>query len=313
MPKVFISYNRTDLDRALALEQAMQAHGIGVWRDQHSLYGGQQWPKAIGEALADCDAVVLLWSANAAAGHYVEFEWNTALALKKKIIPLLLDDTKLPPALTAVNATPVGDLDQALPKILMSLPTQPQMQEARHCDRVIEQLQRITASEPAEVLAQAKALFSQTHINVGGHLIQGGGDVNVTLSENRHLFPMAAAALAVIVVVVLASLYFTANKNHEPSQPTPSPIAEETAYLRGQVEDAEGNPLDGAKVKVDEITGKQPMEATTLSSGGFIVEKIPARIHDRVRVYVSKEGYEPQNHYVVLPGPLPTVKLRKKR
>ncbi|MBL8188162.1 MAG: TIR domain-containing protein [Acidobacteria bacterium] len=310
MPKVFISYNRADLKHALALEQAMQSHAVSVWRDQHSLYGGQQWPKTIGEALADCDAVLLLWSANATAGHYVEFEWNTALALKKKIIPLLLDDATLPPALTAINAIPHRDPDETVAQILMALPIQPQMQETERRERVIKQLQCITASEPAEALAQAKALFSQSNINVGGHLIQGG-DVNVTLGESRQLFPTVVAALVVIVIVVVASFYFTSSSRRALSQAAASPTVEEMTYLRGQVENAEGKPLDGATVRVDDI-GKQPLETTTTSSGGFIIENIPARIGDRVRVYISKEGHETQNQYVALPGPLPTVRLKRK-
>ena len=42
--------------------QDLRAHGITVWRDQDSLYGGQNWPKAIGEAIAAHDVLLLVWS-----------------------------------------------------------------------------------------------------------------------------------------------------------------------------------------------------------------------------------------------------------
>jgi hypothetical protein len=42
---------------------------------------------AIGEAIAAHDHVMLLWSKTAAQSHFVEFEWNTAVALRKTILP----------------------------------------------------------------------------------------------------------------------------------------------------------------------------------------------------------------------------------
>ena len=87
MPNVFISYAREDLAVVQPLEQALIACGIGVWRDQESLYGGQQWPKAIGDAISAHDVLLLAWSKHAAASHFVEFEWTTAIALRKTILP----------------------------------------------------------------------------------------------------------------------------------------------------------------------------------------------------------------------------------
>lgn len=319
MPNVFISYARIDATIIDELEPRLAECGIAVWRDQHNIYGGQQWPKVIGEAIADCDAVLLFWSANSAASHFVEFEWTTALALKKSIIPCLLDKTGLPPALAAINGIACQKLDEAMPKILAALPSEAQPKQDEQRAQVIAQLQRVTATEPAAALAQAKALFTQSNISAGGHFIQGGGDVQVTIHESRQHVPIFAIALAVIAIVALAAFYLISNFGQPSPQPLPSPTVEEMTKLTGQVDDADGNPISGATVKVDEITGKPPMQTTTTSSGGFILDQIPARIGDRVRVYVSKEGHvsmqgeEKHDQYVALPGPLPTVKLRKKK
>jgi hypothetical protein len=121
MPRVLISYARHDLSAVQQLERTLQAHDLIVWRDQESIYGGQQWPKAIGEAIAAHDYVLLVWSKSAAQSHFVEFEWNSAIALRKIILPCLLDDTPLPPALRAINAIDVRQLDDALPRILHAL------------------------------------------------------------------------------------------------------------------------------------------------------------------------------------------------
>jgi hypothetical protein len=52
MANIFISYSREDEKVVQTLEQALRGNGIVVWRDQESIYGGEQWPKAIGEAIS---------------------------------------------------------------------------------------------------------------------------------------------------------------------------------------------------------------------------------------------------------------------
>ena len=310
MPKIFISYSRADLNIVLELERALLAQNVDVWRDQHSIRSGEQWPKAIGEALAACDAVLLAWSTNSANTAAVEFEWNTALALGKKIIPLMLDETPLPASLKTFNWVKEPDTTSAVARILQALPDAAPT-DAAIKEQVITKLASIRAVEERDVLAQAKALFHQTGLNAGGHIIQSGG--NVTITESRAHVPLIIAALTLIAVIALAVFYFNSRVVSSTLQLRPTPTVEETTKLSGQVNDTDDNPIPEAVVKVDEITGHSPMQNTTSSNGGFIIEKIPARIGDRVRVYISKEGYEAHNQYVALPGPLPTVKLRRKR
>ena len=83
MPRVFISATRHDLRAVQPLERALQAHDVLVWRDEESIDGGQQWPKAMGEAIAANDYILLGWSESTAQSHFVEFEWNSAIALRK--------------------------------------------------------------------------------------------------------------------------------------------------------------------------------------------------------------------------------------
>ena len=62
MSNVFLSYARVDLAPVLAIEQGLRAAGVSVWRDQDKLYGGQMWPKALGEAIAAQDHLLLCCS-----------------------------------------------------------------------------------------------------------------------------------------------------------------------------------------------------------------------------------------------------------
>ena len=95
MPSVFLSYARADLEIVQQLEQGLIQNNVSVWRDQEKIRGGQKWPKVLGEKIASNDYFLLAWSKHALDSHFVEFEWCTAVALKKTIIPCLLDNTPL--------------------------------------------------------------------------------------------------------------------------------------------------------------------------------------------------------------------------
>ncbi len=47
----FLSYSR-DVELAERVRGSSAMRGVTVWRDQEQLYGGQRWPKALGEAIA---------------------------------------------------------------------------------------------------------------------------------------------------------------------------------------------------------------------------------------------------------------------
>ena len=165
------------------LLQDLGAHGITIWRDQDNLYGGQHWPKAIGEAIAAHDVLLLVWSQEAATSHFVEFEWNTALALQKSVLPCLLDQTPLPPALSAINGIDARLPHEALPKILHALQQPVTPPRAEQSARVIATLEGITATDPAEVVQTAKAMFMQQGWHVQGNVYQAAGDIHVTLAQ----------------------------------------------------------------------------------------------------------------------------------
>lgn len=125
MPSAFISYAREDGSAAKVLEAGLQENGISVWRDQQSLQAGQDWPEALGEAIAAQDCFVLLWSAHAHGSNFVKREWNSAFAQNKPILPVRLDGTPLPPSLRAVHSLEGEDLQEIIPKIVAAIDQQP--------------------------------------------------------------------------------------------------------------------------------------------------------------------------------------------
>jgi len=183
MPRVFISYARHDLSTIEPLESALLSHDIAVWRDQERIYGGQQWPKAIGEAIAAHDYVLLVWSKSAAQSHFVEFEWNSAIALRKTILPCVLDDTPLPPALSAINAIDARPLDDALPRILRALQGPIPAPDPVRSTNVIAQLRSLAPAEPEEVVEAVRSIFAQRGWSVQGNIYQAAGDFHLTIAQ----------------------------------------------------------------------------------------------------------------------------------
>jgi tetratricopeptide (TPR) repeat protein/tRNA A-37 threonylcarbamoyl transferase component Bud32 len=158
-PAVFISYSREDLDPAVRLEQALKEQGLKPWRDQESLYAGQQWPKALGDAISSNDFLLLLWSQHSAESHFVEFEWTTAIALRKTIIPCLLDDTPLVPALISFNGIPMQDVDSSIPRILETFSlVKPAKQDLQRKSSVLKQLQEVAPGD-AEAMARSGTIL----------------------------------------------------------------------------------------------------------------------------------------------------------
>ncbi len=177
---VFLSYCRDNIAEAQQIQQQLQSQGITVWRDQESIYGGQQWPKIIGESIAVRKLFVLLWSEAAANSHFVEFEWNTALALKKIIIPILLDDTPLPSALSSFQALKFPLTEESLSLILSSKALS--LSNSDKQESVIRELKSIP-KEPEKAIESAKAIYQQDKWVVHGDVIQNFGNNNTDTNK----------------------------------------------------------------------------------------------------------------------------------
>ncbi|UNK57873.1 TIR domain-containing protein [Pseudoxanthomonas daejeonensis] len=93
-PTVFLSYSRSDQAQARHLAQALEQAGLDVWWDT-LIEGGAAFAKSIEEALAACDAVIVLWSR-----HSIRSDWVLDEAARgrdlKKLVPLSIDGTEPP-------------------------------------------------------------------------------------------------------------------------------------------------------------------------------------------------------------------------
>lgn len=187
MHSIFLSYSRSNRNAALMLQKSLESEGVKVWRDQESIYAGEMWPKSIGEGIANQTLVVLIWSFKAANSYFIEFEWNTAIALEKLIIPILIDNASLPDSLRLFNAveyTPLPKAVKAIKSILDQLEEAPSTSKDRRM-QVLKKLKDIQIRNPKNVVEAAKTIYIQEGwtltINNEGKLIQntGGGTINI--------------------------------------------------------------------------------------------------------------------------------------
>lgn len=319
MPTVFLSYSREDLPHIEQLEAQLKTHpDISIWRDQEKIYGGQKWPKVLGEAIADQDVVLLAWSKNSATSHFVEFEWTTAIALKKTIVPCLLDNTPLPPSLRATHAIPVADAST----IIVALTGADRSADTGRRTQVLHTLNDITATEETAVLAQAKTVFAQQQWTVQGNVYQAGGDIHIhhepsTASVPEKTKPLVekwqawvGLAVAILTAVTLAG---ELQKKLEPAHPaiTPMPAAVETSKLQllsGAIRNEANEPLADVQVSLPQLKLTQ----TSDRFGQFRFE-VNASEQETIALMAQKPDYETYEADVTLGNTALGFTMRRKK
>jgi 16S rRNA G1207 methylase RsmC len=116
---IFVSYSTRDLEQVSALQAELSSTPIKVYVAQDSMPPGVDINQAIKETISQADAFVLVWSKNARDSEWVLQELGQAVALRKPILPIVLDaDVKLPLSISSlkyisVAADPVGAMKQA--------------------------------------------------------------------------------------------------------------------------------------------------------------------------------------------------------
>ncbi|GKS59862.1 hypothetical protein YTPLAS18_33980 [Nitrospira sp.] len=161
MQTVFLSYASQDQQKVDQLAHDLSNQGVSYWRDREKLYAGQRWPRELGEAVAERDCVLLIWSAQAAESYYVELEWCTGLALKKAILPCRLDDTPLPAILKSLHSADLRQPATAIPNVLRFLRNATVPRNNERESEVIKELGEIASSDPREVVEAARSRFLQ--------------------------------------------------------------------------------------------------------------------------------------------------------
>lgn len=95
MDDIFVSYAREDRGRVETLVKALETRGWRVWWDRE-IVAGQSFDQTIETALTTARCVIVVWSADSVASHWVRAEASTARELDK-LIPVRI--SAVPPPL----------------------------------------------------------------------------------------------------------------------------------------------------------------------------------------------------------------------
>ena len=86
---VFIADVVDDREFAQALAGALRKRGLSVWREEEQIKPGDYWADRVQDALHGSENVVFVLSTGAAKSNWLAVELGGALALQKRIIPVI--------------------------------------------------------------------------------------------------------------------------------------------------------------------------------------------------------------------------------
>src|SRR5262245_33224271 len=127
--KVFISYSRADLSFADELVSGLEHSGFDVSIDRHSITGGDEWRRRLGDLILSADSIVFLLSPDSVNSDMCEWEVARATQLSKRILPVVCRPVdlsgKVPTRLKELNAIPMegGRSISGLTKLIDALNT----------------------------------------------------------------------------------------------------------------------------------------------------------------------------------------------
>ncbi len=103
---VFISYATSDKPVADAVCAGLEARGLRCWIAPRDILPGLDWGAALIDAITECKAMVLVFSASANSSKQIKREVERAVAKGVTIIPLRIEDVPLGKTLEYFISTP---------------------------------------------------------------------------------------------------------------------------------------------------------------------------------------------------------------
>jgi hypothetical protein len=100
-PDIFVSYARVHRKLVTPLVSLLRVDGRLIFQDESSILPGQKWEESLQEALQAAKKVIVFWCKHASVSKWVSREAERAAELRKDLIPVILDNTPLPPHLSA--------------------------------------------------------------------------------------------------------------------------------------------------------------------------------------------------------------------
>jgi hypothetical protein len=172
------------------LQASLHAAQFDTWRDVHNLRAGDRWPRKLGDAIAEAPSFILVWSAAAALSDFVELEWTIAVALKRTICIVALDQSLVPATLKPFQAKRTTDDHEAAEWLLnRRLPLA--NAAGAGAQPVLERLSATSDRVPAKQIANSlnTMFLNQAASNVQGSVYQSTGPMYVYQGDHKPAAP----------------------------------------------------------------------------------------------------------------------------
>jgi len=120
--KIFISHSSKDKWAARRISKDLEDLGYTTFLDEKDIRTGQSLDSAIKDNLKECDDFLILLSPSSIKSEWVLVELGGAIALEKRIVPILLyvGANEIPQIISLKLARDINDIDryyQELPKV----------------------------------------------------------------------------------------------------------------------------------------------------------------------------------------------------
>jgi formylglycine-generating enzyme required for sulfatase activity len=94
--RTFISYSRINKDFALRLSKELRASGFNIWVDLLDIPTGSRWDDEVEKALESCEIFMVILTPASITSENVKDEIGYAIDSGKRILPVLLENAKVP-------------------------------------------------------------------------------------------------------------------------------------------------------------------------------------------------------------------------
>jgi predicted RNA-binding Zn-ribbon protein involved in translation (DUF1610 family) len=153
---VFLSHNSADKDTVRALAMLLAGEGINLFFDEWDIRLGDPLVGTIERGLHDADVFIVVWSDAASRSNWVDVELQTFLRRRidnhaLRVIPLMLDETPLPPLLAnyaGMNLIPGNPLNNTIETVVRALlGNERDVQLAQRLQRRLNELAKASLGE----------------------------------------------------------------------------------------------------------------------------------------------------------------------
>ncbi len=186
MGTIFLSYARADgQGLTTRLRAELERAGFKIWRDIEDMQGGQAWKEQLRAALRTADAVVVLLTPAAVASKYVEWEWENAITLEKRVIPLLMVPCDVPGELKQLHYHNLStDQDYVMGIISLLRDLAPFLAEKDDTQQLSEEPQQIKGSGDRNISIGGNA-ENNTLVTGDGNVAGSGNNVTYQYGKNN--------------------------------------------------------------------------------------------------------------------------------